>query len=869
MTVLMGFNGAEGRMESCGDGNYDQHTQICCGGQVERQPSTAVGTRACCGGTVSGTHYFHGQQICCGNTLRNITPDLQCCNSQQFYNETTQTCCGAEVVDMSEGKVCCPGPNNRLQGFPGFGGDPKCCGISGPYYPERELCCEVGREQSIIRERPSGREMECCGLNSMDASTHMCCNKEQIQREPLLECCGSGTYNVTTEICCKGVAVPRGLNGGYECCGVQAYNPENEFCCFGAIRGLGQGKCCTGDNQKFLKYQPGKQSCCKPEVSSVPEISGIQQCCGKKAYLTSSKMCCKENLVDREEDLECCGSDTYNTRTHLCCHDSILLKRTTTDQCCASLRFDPTTHTCCGQQVVSSVGKCCLLTADTFGVYNERQTCCGVMDWNASTYTGHIYDVPTSPHLCCGAQLQGADQLCEKNVLIEKSNLNHDEVCWYYNGDDEMTYTTFNKEQTYCDIRDGVTAISPGHQLCGSGTYNPESQLCCDNHIHDNADKACCGFNAYDKSSQSCLLGNVFDDIPEIYAGKCRDKAFNNQTDTCDVNFEIRPISEVEEYPERCGTEPFNPVDHECCNRELIGPGFTCCGGIRAWDTPGTSLGEGKCCKSSDGSSKGYNDQTHICCQGEVHVKSGQAECCGSDAYDPADASSMCCGDRLYAVTGGKTECTGTSPHRSDQIVCDGVVHPASPDKVCCGKSLINLDNHVCCEHIPYIKESQDTQCCGKVSYDRSNKTCCGVSLYKSLATEQQCCGNMYYDISDEVCHQTGEDLYVFRSDDADMVCSEGTYNSTKHTCCQGILHKHIANGQCCGNSVVRNLDEEVCCGGEVKRREGRHTECCGGRMFNPNVYQCCGRRIMPIYSSYRQCCNNQIIRAIKECVGN
>lgn len=108
---------------------------------------------------------------------------------------------------------------------------------------------------------------------------------------------------------------------------------------------------------------------------------------------------------------------------------------------------------------------------------------------------------------------------------------------------------------------------------------------------------------------------------------KCRDKAFNNQTDTCDVNFEIRPISEVEVYPERCGTEPFDPVDHECCNGELIGPGFTCCGRpVRAWDTPGTNLGEGKCCDSSDGSSKGYNNQTRICCQGVVHVKSGQGK---------------------------------------------------------------------------------------------------------------------------------------------------------------------------------------------------------------------------------------------------
>nr|XP_054758029.1 uncharacterized protein LOC129264197 [Lytechinus pictus] len=872
-------------MHQCGDEQYDPRTAICCGGQVERPQSTSSSIRACCGGTETGTFYFIGQQVCCGGSLKAITADLKCCSDHRFYNESTHTCCGAEIIAKSEGKVCCPGPNNRWQGFSGDReGNPECCGTSGPYWPETQLCCQAGT--SAIRERLGGEHDECCGLNRMDASTHMCCGREQRLREPFMECCGRDTYNVTTEICCGGVIVPRGPNGGYECCGRLSYNPQNEVCCFGRVHPIGNGKCCTGARQSVNPYQPGEQSCCNSRISSLPEIPGIKDCCNDEAYLTSSKMCCNGNLFDREKNMECCGSGkplpryTYNTNTHLCCNGSILPKLLPNDQCCGSQRFDPTYQTCCLNQVKTGVGKCCRLSMEEALVYDEQtQTCCGSMDWNTDDYSGNIYDVPPSPTSCCGAHLLAVNQLCDNDKPIEKDDSTHNEICWYYNNNGILTKVTFNKEQKYCDIFNGLTAIPPGHKLCGSGTYNPETHLCCDDHVHSidpraNARTDCCGFYAYDKTWQSCLLGKVFDGIPQEYAGYCRDKVFDNRTDKCDINFEIRPISEVMVYPERCGTEPYDPAYKECCNGVLIASGFTCCEGLRAWETPGTLLGEGQCCSNPrDGSSKGYNSQTHICCLGEVYDSRGRdIECCGSNAYEPSDSSSMCCGQRIHDVADGKTECTGTTPHRTDQVVCDGVVHQAASNKVCCGKSLIDPENRVCCNDVPYAKESQNTQCCGKVSYDSSTQICCESSVYQRRSSDHECCGHLYYDTQEQECYQTGGHSYVFSTDaleDEAMLCLTGSYDSTRHTCCGGILHKHIVNGECCGHRVVRNPDEEICCGGKLKRKERGYTECCGGNLYNPKVNQCCGGKILSRYSNFRQCCNDRIIRTGEECVNN
>ena len=97
----------------------------------------------------------------------------------------------------------------------------------------------------------------------------------------------------------------------------------------------------------------------------------------------------------------------------------------------------------------------------------------------------------------------------------------------------------------------------------------------------------------------------------------CRGTAYNNQTHECDKKYSlIRPTEErkqnliaiCESRKPLKGYYPYNPSKQQCCGDVLIGPGETCCEGVR-FLTPGTALGEGECCGDV-----GFNPNTHMCC---------------------------------------------------------------------------------------------------------------------------------------------------------------------------------------------------------------------------------------------------------------
>ena len=57
--------------------------------------------------------------------------------------------------------------------------------------------------------------------------------------------------------------------------------------------------------------------------------------------------------------------------------------------------------------------------------------------------------------------------------------------------------------------------------------------------------------------------------------------------------------------------------------------------------------------------------------------------CCGSETFNPSDHAEICCHDRLWSTTGGRTVCTGSRAHRPDQAVC-GVHVYNKLTEICC-----------------------------------------------------------------------------------------------------------------------------------------------------------------------------------------
>ena len=71
-----------------------------------------------------------------------------------------------------------------------------------------------------------------------------------------------------------------------------------------------------------------------------------------------------------------------------------------------------------------------------------------------------------------------------------------------------------------------------------------------------------------------------------------------------------------------CGSDPYNPDEHFCCEGTLAGPGDTCCGGI-VYRTGTEGLDNGECC----GGVEGFNPATDICCDDFIYPRENEGKC--------------------------------------------------------------------------------------------------------------------------------------------------------------------------------------------------------------------------------------------------
>ncbi|XP_022103188.1 uncharacterized protein LOC110985968 [Acanthaster planci] len=233
-------------------------------------------------------------------------------------------------------------------------------------------------------------------------------------------------------------------------------------------------------------------------------------------------------------------------------------------------------------------------------------------------------------------------------------------------------------------------------------------------------------------------------------------------------------------------------------------------------------------------------------------------KCCGPRPYEPSDDTQLCCAGRLFPIEGERILCTDGIVHSLQETVCEGVRYGVANGE-CCGKVLMD-DTKTCCQGFVYSKEEHGTECCGRVAYDPSAQPqplCCEDSLYPS-APGLQCCGNQAIDPTERQCCGAEGHRFAFLRNSGHTCCGQtaGDYDPSQHTCCQGLLHKFVQNGDCCGNDVVRNSSKEICCGGIVQVKSFENdTVCCNGHILDGRRYQCCGNRSLQRRST-SQCCN-------------
>ncbi|KAJ8044363.1 Galaxin [Holothuria leucospilota] len=770
---------------------YSIETQDCCNLRTIIDKST----HACCGNEGPYELATHG---CCNGQIYDKEEEI-CCNDDELYSKSEgDTCCGNVPYDPMM-STCCMG-----QVKPGIG---KCCG-NDIYQPSTELCCQT-IEGSVVHT-PDSHDfslgaVQCCGTDTYRPADELCCNMVVYTKySASLKCCDTTAYNENTEICCQGTVSLRGTANG--CCGPHPYNDDDEVCCDDELIPFqGHGSCCDDEPyNKEISSCPTLYGLTGVIEVNVPEIPGITMYhygSNLTAYLSTEQFECGGSLHYYDEDAtDCCaGAITYSSTQYLCCtskmYTAVVRKGSPNAMCCGEQSYNPETEGCCHEHELYDL---------------STQQCCP--ESGVRGMTVNCYDVPS--------------------CSVERGN---DRICTIGNGSsNDSRSVTYNSKNAVC-TSSGVAAVTPGLASCGEIIYRTSQELCCQDELFPKfiygKERQCCQ-SLFDRkvfvpAFETCYKGRIFP-IPTNESRICGGHLYDSRYDGCDVVGRIRRREEILEKPDACyndqtGLFYFNKLHHSCCAGHLIVAGHTCC------DV------SSECCQPNE--RQGYNTETHMCCDGNLMIKKKGHVCCGTQTYDGRDSSQLCCLNELHDSHNGKVRCEGetiTGRLAENQIICRGNIYTGNNIE-CCGAEKYDLEEEICCRDFKYPKASDNLQCCGSVAYDSSDDVlCCGGSLYQNPYPSEGCCGNVTFDLISETCCTTGGSKFV-TSQAAEQCCSNGEeFDSSLHTCCDGLIHKYIADGECCGNQVIRDVNREFCCDGRLVHHHG-DKKCCHGQPISLN----------------------------------
>ncbi|XP_071833359.1 uncharacterized protein [Apostichopus japonicus] len=695
------------------------------------------------------------------------------------------TCCNGEVVN-------------------GIG---ECCGdgVAQIYQPGNDLCCS-SNGASVVFE--SSRNQKCCGMDKYDPQLELCCDMVVNERiSDLTSCCGNTAYEDDSGMCCGDQVVPRGFST--DCCGQTAYNEDNEVCCHGeVIQASGQASCCYDE-----PYNPDASTCVNGGHSyfhvevEVPLIDGITRVFwgNDTAYLVTQAFECGGSLhyYGANTDNACCADVLpYNTELALCCKDyngyNLVHKDKPMDKCCGRTSYTPEVEGCCNGNEKFSL---------------SEQKCCP---------DGTIVDKSVD---CNGVPpcflANSMDKMCKVELSARLPE----------------RHISYNSATSECTAY-GLRAKLPGLQSCGDRLFKTSENICCGGRLRKrffgNLEAGCCGSinpEIYLLETMSCVHGMVYE-IPEAHVELCAGRPYDSRYHGCDEVFNIRMKDEILALPDSCynsqnGQVFYNSLIHACCAGELITADHTCCNEFN------------ECCQSEG--LEGYNFKTHMCCGGRLVEKEAGYACCGTQTYDTRDEAILCCGDELTErnENGGLRCDNGAISGRVSEslIICGGIEYHGSNIE-CCGNDKYDPSSEICCRDRKYQRTDDHQECCGSVPFSpEEGALCCEDSLYYETSDGDACCDKLKYNTFFQTCCTTGGKNYVMSVDD--QCCSNGeAVDTSRDTCCDGLIHKEIVNGQCCGNQVIRDPVQEQCCGG--------------------NYYH--------ISSGPKQCCNDQLIATFATC---
>lgn len=266
-------------------------------------------------------------------------------------------------------------------------------------------------------------------------------------------------------------------------------------------------------------------------------------------------------------------------------------------------------------------------------------------------------------------------------------------------GPTEDPSTTPTKEQcTYVEC----PLLLQSH--CGTGCYDPSTQVCCDGVIYSiKAGFACCGAN-YTRRS--------------------------NPTDVCcGGGFHSRQTGFG-----CCGTSYVSMPSGSICCDGLVSTGNDCCG------TAGFDSARQICCG-------GMLRTAHVnlkCCGNNVVLKSKM--CCDGTAYDVED-DRVCCGSQY--VINSTTLCCVSTTGAARAYAYSSAASKTSSGEVCCGTAKI-FDGDGCCNERSYDAVTQ--VCADRSTVPGSSRMCGAGTVCSAGQTDSAYCDRCDFDLNALSC---------------------------------------------------------------------------------------------------------------------
>ncbi|XP_058606769.1 galaxin-like isoform X1 [Onychostoma macrolepis] len=306
--------------DCCGSVAYNPLNEICCNGRILTRSSTYV---KCCGKDM----YLTTTHLCCGkNKLFQQKENHSCCG-KETYDMTTHCCCTNTTLEVKpKSETCCPKATDsdrkteRQQGPPPTRTQPILsdlkCG-SETYNPHEQICCSGNLYKASALTK-------CCGLDAYTLSDGdvLCCNGTLHLNVPEQSECVGGVIYTPGNTTCQMSTRPR---VGEHCCGGQTFNPRSHICCNGHSHNKKNGNFCCGSevydhHNQFLR-------CCSGHLYNLTHLRGKAECCGSLLLQYDNQTCCSSStnsiLYDTKQNHSCCGHYYYKTSLWSCCAERL------------------------------------------------------------------------------------------------------------------------------------------------------------------------------------------------------------------------------------------------------------------------------------------------------------------------------------------------------------------------------------------------------------------------------------------------------------------------------------------------------------------------------------------------------------------